>query len=103
MSPVIQPLPCIVCGFQPRRAFGDHGDDQTHRVPYAATMFNAGTGHYGSTVWDEMSPYRSLSINVCDECLVAGKERVAVVDSIPQPSKVTYEPWEGPWTGDDNE
>lgn len=63
--------------------------------PYAATMFNAGSGHYGSTVWDTMSSGRSLEINVCDECLVKHKDRVAVVISRPpvrQP--IDYTPWD---------
>lgn len=99
-TPVNKPLPCIVCGVHPDQAFHDGTlPDDTSWVPYAATMFSAGSGHYGSTVWDEMSNYRSLSINVCDECLVARKGRVAVVERHPKPDKVEFVTWEGPWTG----
>lgn len=62
--------------------------------PLDALMFNAGSGHYGSTVWDTMSSGRSLEISVCDECLVNHKDRVAVVVRRPpvrQP--VEYTTW----------
>lgn len=86
-----QPLPCIVCGVQPEPVFREPPTMQ----PYGATMFDAGSGHYGSTVWDEMRPHVSLSINVCDPCLIAHKDRVAVVTSISRP-EVSVEPWDPP-------
>lgn len=87
-----RPLPCIVCGAQPEPAFRVEGG--TYQ-PYGATMFSAGAGHYGSTVWDMMSRYRSLMLNVCDECLVKNKSRVAVdVTGPPQPAPIKYEPWD---------
>lgn len=87
-----RPLPCIVCGRQPDPVGGGAGNWQ----PYAATMFDAGNGHYGSTVWDEMSSTRSLTINVCDECLIANSARVAVFETLPQPRSVRLLPWEPP-------
>jgi hypothetical protein len=85
-----QPLPCLVCGMQPN-AVGGHG-----MQPYDALMFDAGSGHYGSGVWDTMSGARSLSINVCDDCLVAHKDRVAVVTKVEPVARVVFEftPWE---------
>lgn len=84
-----KPLPCIVCGFQPEPVGG------SGHQPYDALIFNAGAGHYGSTVWDEMSGSRSLTINVCDKCLVANRGRVAVAVYIrPEPPDVEFVPWE---------
>lgn len=86
------PLPCIVCDFQPKRAFGA---DQPHLsyVPYAATVFDAGSGHYGSTVWDTTTNSRSLSINLCDKCLVERKDRVAVMETTGSEITVKFAPW----------
>lgn len=83
-----QPLLCIVCGMQPEPACG------SGYQPYGATMFDAGSGHYGSTVWDTMSRYRSLAINVCDKCLVEHKDRVGVFETVPVPNEVKLVPWD---------
>lgn len=91
MNDLTEPLPCIVCGMQPESAFG--ADHPTHQ-PYKATMFDAGSGHYGSTVWDTMTDGRTLMVNVCDDCLVARKDRVALVLTVRQPSAVEFLPWE---------
>lgn len=85
----VKPLPCIVCGIQPGPAFPTYGGS---RQPYGATMFNAGSGHYGSTVWDAITGGRSLEINVCDTCLVERKDRVAmVVETVER--EYDYLPW----------
>jgi hypothetical protein len=63
-----QPLPCIICGFQPEPCFKDADDEDRHQ-PFGATMFTT-TGHYGSTVFDSING-DELSINVCDPCLKA--------------------------------
>lgn len=75
----VQPLPCIVCGFQPEPVGG------SGYQPFDALRFDAGAGHYGSSVWDKMGGHRSLTINVCDKCLVASRGRVAVIETVPQP------------------
>lgn len=85
-----EPLPCMVCGMQPEPAFRD--GKGTHQ-PYGATMFDAGSGHYGSTVWDEGTTGRSLLINICDSCLTANKSRVAVVTTVRRAPKVEFTPW----------
>lgn len=59
----MDPLPCIVCGYQPDTAFNGCTGNQ----PYKATAFTTG-GHYGSTFFDPMDESR-IEINVCDECL----------------------------------
>jgi hypothetical protein len=56
-------------------------------------MFDAGSGNYGSTVWDEMNSMRSLHINVCDKCLVERKDRVAIIETVPQAPRVQTFPW----------
>lgn len=85
-----RPLPCIVCGAQPEPAFPIEGG--THQ-PYGATMFSAGGGHYGSTVWDEITRGRSLEITVCDPCLKACSGRVAVAITKHAAPEVEYLPW----------
>lgn len=100
MTELNQPLPCIVCGTNPRPAFS--GGSDAPWQPSGATMFDAGGGNYGSTVWDEGGVSgRSLWINVCDICLVDRKGRVAVVTRIDNP-QIDFEPWKGPWTDDDD-
>lgn len=85
-----EPLPCIVCGFQPEAVGG------TGYQPVSALMFSAGSGHYGSGVWDTMSGWRSLEINVCDNCLLERKDRVAVAVTPPftrpDPEFVRWDP-----------
>lgn len=91
----VTPLPCIVCGMQPEPIW----DDGYHPwQPHRATMFDCGPGNYGSTVWDEFSSDRSLTINVCDKCLVERKDRVAVVETIPREPETTFTNWEGPYS-----
>lgn len=90
----VNPLPCIVCGFQPKPVCG------SGYQPSGALMFSAGSGHYGSGVWDTMSRYRSLEVNVCDDCLVARKDRVAVAVkpafTRPEPEFIPWDP-EAQW------
>ena len=57
-------------------------------------MFDAGSGHYGSTVWDTMSGERSLTINVCDECLLANRSRVGMFITLYQRPEVEMHAWE---------
>jgi hypothetical protein len=69
-----KPLPCIICGVELAPSFRGHGPQH---IPSQGTMFEA-HGNYGSTVWDPpVSGSRSLTINVCDKCLVENVERVA--------------------------
>lgn len=82
-----QPLPCIVCGVQPESI----GSSPSPWQPYGATMFDAGSGHYGSTVWDMQN--LSLWINVCDECLVKNSARTAAVRVVRNPSTLEFKPW----------
>ena len=89
-----KPLPCIVCGFQPELACPAGEGRQDNWQPYAATMFDAGPGHYGSTVWDEMTRFRSLAVNVCDKCLVEHKDRVGVFETKPIQDEVKLAPWD---------
>lgn len=92
---VNKPLPCIVCGFQPESV--SHDDDYFWQ-PSRAVMFDAGSGNFGSTVWDEMSD-EHMWINVCDECLVERKDRVAIIQKTRPNPVLTFKLWEGPWTG----
>ena len=88
----IAPLPCIICGFQPKPVAGDLSH---YNQPDEATVFIS-HGHYGSTVWDP-APYGCtdwIELNICDECLVARKERVLRVS---QPHTPRPEPKTRPW------
>jgi hypothetical protein len=96
---VDQPLPCIVCGTQPKSV--SPGSDFFWQ-PLKAVMFDAGSGNYGSSVWDEMGD-RSMWINVCDECLVSHKDRVAVVRKIRTRPEVKFAMWQGPEDVDDDD
>lgn len=69
----MNPVPCIVCGYQPDTAF--HGC--TSNQPYKATAFMT-KGHYGSTFFDPMDG-SYLEINVCDECLTKAKSEKKIV------------------------
>lgn len=85
-----KPLPCIVCGFQPKSI--DPNDDYRH-VPSGALMFDAGSGHYGSTVWDTMTSGVALHVNVCDPCLREHRDRVAVVTCTAREVEYVWKPW----------
>lgn len=63
-------LPCFVCGTALPNVLPD-SDNQ----PYGGTEFRT-YGHYGSTFWDSFDG-EELVLNVCDECLKKGAERLA--------------------------
>ena len=63
-------LPCFVCGKRLLNVFMEC-DNQ----PSEATEFRT-YGAYGSTFWDDFDG-EELVLNVCDECLHKGKERLA--------------------------
>jgi hypothetical protein len=63
-------LPCFVCGITLLNAF-DVSDNQ----PQEGTEFRT-YGHYGSTFWDSFNG-EELVLNICDECLKKGTERLA--------------------------
>jgi hypothetical protein len=63
-------LPCVKCGKPLRNA--DEGSDNQ---PYGGTEFTT-TGHYGSTIHDEMGnePRMELVVNLCDTCILRAVE-----------------------------
>jgi hypothetical protein len=63
-------LPCFVCGKALLNTFTE-SDNQ----PSEGTEFRT-YGHYGSTFWDSFDG-EELVLNICDECLNKGKERLA--------------------------
>lgn len=63
-------LPCFVCGVVLRNAFPDQENQ-----PQDGTEFRT-YGHYGSTFWDSFGG-EELVLNICDECLRKGTERLA--------------------------
>jgi hypothetical protein len=83
-------LNCFKCGVTLEPAFREDTGNQ----PYAGTTFIS-YGHYGSTVWDPPGTgHRFLEINICDRCLVAGKDAVLHVDVTPQAPIYNYQPWD---------
>lgn len=60
-------LACIVCRTALESANPPEIEDNQ---PYAGTTFTT-HGHYGSTIFDPMSPSEMLEINVCDPCIAA--------------------------------
>lgn len=90
-GPPTSPLPCLACGRELESMF--EGSSRDGYVPYAATMFDAGAGHYGSTVWDQPTGSRSLAINICDECLKLHADRVAVVHAYSPPPVTAFAEW----------
>ena len=74
MTAIQLPLPCLICGVHPRPLIPGSETAQ----PSRALMFSAGSGHYGSTVWDERGSHQTLEIIVCDSCLRAHHARVGV-------------------------
>jgi hypothetical protein len=84
-------LPCFKCGKELTPVMSDN--PFTVNQPYSGTRFTTG-GHYGSTVFDPMQPYLHLEVNICDECLVSGKERVLLSEDKPQRIVTTYHDWD---------
>jgi hypothetical protein len=75
---------------------GDPLDRGTPTQPYSATVFSS-HGQYGSTVWDPMSQFLALQVNICDSCLTHAakiQRRVALVTETPRTSRWEYEEWE---------
>lgn len=79
-------LPCFKCGKILKPVFPDGSD---RNQPYEAVTFDT-HGQYGSAVFDEFDGAK-LEINVCDECLVNGKEAVLHRDGFP---KRKLKPWD---------
>lgn len=86
------PNPCIICYRELENAIGEDSVGQ----PYAGTAFLT-SGHYGSTVFDPMSQYRSLRIVLCDECLVGAAKAGLVLYEIitPRISVIDQKLWDG--------
>lgn len=80
-------LSCIVCDRNFESAANDPSFDF---VPYEGTLFYS-HGHYGSTVFDPMDGTQ-LEVIVCDECLKARWQRVALVH--PGRANLGRVPWE---------
>jgi hypothetical protein len=68
--------PCIVCGDELCGA-GWEGSEPYCNQPSGGTGFDT-EGHYGSTVFDPMNG-NTLSISVCDDCLVTASEQGRVL------------------------
>jgi hypothetical protein len=81
-------IPCFKCGYVPESVDKEHWPEQ----PYAATIFTSG-GHYGSTVYDPMSPDQHLRIILCDKCLLEHKAEVQEVFVTRRSSRYDYQPW----------
>lgn len=85
-----KPLPCFVCGKDLEAAFS--GIRQALEQPVDAVMFYT-YGQYGSTVFDPQDNSQ-IQINICDVCLLAGKDRVWHVRHVRQGAQEIFsKPW----------
>ena len=75
-EPIEAPVPCFGCGKALEWIFKDSSeeDELPTNQSWGAVLFTS-PGNFGSQAYDD--GYRHLEINICDECLVAGAERVA--------------------------
>jgi hypothetical protein len=102
----VRELNCVNCGTSLEPAVP--ADVATHfqsvNQPYGGTTF-VSHGHYGSTVFDEMSKYTYLELNFCDPCLVAKAREGLIyhVKETPVSPERSYEPWVPPEIGEDDE
>ena len=87
-QPPARTLPCFKCGKILPPVFPDGSD---RNQPYYAVTFET-HGQFGSTVFDEFDGAK-LEINVCDECLVQGKDAVLCQEGIPHRG---WKPWTPP-------
>lgn len=78
-----EPLPCLVCGRQLRRAIA--GSNQ----PYFGMMCST-SGNYGSTAFDSARGDDRLEFNVCDDCMVANAARIRNVRYRSRPDTIIY-------------
>ena len=89
------PVPCFVCGKQLAPAIPPEVRIRKDaNQPYAGTAFTS-HGHYGSTVFDPMGPGTILELNICDDCLRAGAERV-LHGAVHTHETISYLPWNPP-------
>lgn len=81
-------LPCFKCGKELEPVMPN--DSDRNQQPYKAICFFT-HGQYGSTVFDEFDG-AMLEINICDECIVHGKEHVLHMDGAPRRKWKRWEP-----------
>lgn len=79
-------LPCFKCGKELEDAMPD-----VKNQPYAGLSFTS-PGHYGGTVFDPMN-HEFLELNICDDCLVVGKENV-LLGYTKVSRSVEYQEWD---------
>lgn len=67
----------------------------SYNQPHAATVFHS-HGHYGSTVWDPPLSMvgKTIEVTICDDCLVANKDRVLHVVPKHQDPEYVVTPWD---------
>ena len=75
-------LPCIVCDKPLKNVFGFKSTQSNQ--PYGGTSFHT-SGHYGSTIYDEMGSGKHIEINVCDTCLLRAADAQKVLEYEPAP------------------
>lgn len=63
-------LPCIVCDKPLMNAM-----HMVKNQPLDGLQFKT-NGHYGTTLFDPMSEFESIAVNICDECLKAKSDKV---------------------------
>lgn len=82
-------FPCFKCGKQLSNMLEPAS---VRNQPWDACTFNS-YGHYGSTVFDNLDGAQ-IEINVCDDCLTAGKE-AKIIGYWPGHPHREMKTWEG--------
>jgi hypothetical protein len=67
------PWPCIICAKILENLV--HPDSIPNQPVRACTFTTS--GHYGSTVFDEIDGAK-LEVNICDDCLIAAQKRLQI-------------------------
>lgn len=92
-----EPLPCIKCSKQLESVFKEHTFKDEAQPQPADGVFFRSRGNYGSTVWDPGGISRTydeyLEVIICDECLVAFKELILHVTTMPRRPTIEARPW----------
>jgi hypothetical protein len=88
------PLNCFKCGRKLTPAFED-ADSLVHvpNQPRGGTTFIT-HGHYGSTVFDPVSDINTLTINICDPCMIEFRNRIALRRIIQREPTITFHSWD---------
>lgn len=88
----VKSLPCLKCGKELYEVFPldlHNGFIQPNHGLHFSTP-----GHYGSRVYDPMVSGEEMVICICDECIVANKNKIKIQETRYIPPDIKYREWE---------